>query len=753
MDLSWLLPQRNVAKPSARASAVRNVLAEVGVKDSEIEAVVMQTTDGNKRFEALLRAANYDTDDPVLQQLAEASRHAGKNPIMPGMGSNTFRALQGGSWVMTQAEVDAREAAHLVKSARELAHAQSLMLQSNVMPNPVTMAAAKEKKAAAWNGTSTIRTDRKEASPPAAKNLVTQQTFVAPKVKEEPPPAPPAAKTLVPQQTFVAPKVKLSESEGEAGLEGFLAEKAAGRMMEGLVDDWAEAAKEEALEGFLAEKAAGRMMEGLLNDWAEAAKEEATAAPPQLRRGPPSVADFRLPEAAAVAASTSPDPGESNMYLGNQPIAFKPLTPIPGGVEGRSTSQDASRPPAAPAAGGEAAKLEAKFEAAVKVAAEAAKQVEKATAAKKAAKTSAELAAASAAEGRAKREVEKAKAEEAKAKKQLDAKLELEAKKQAEVEAKRLEAEREAAAKEAAAKAAAAKTAAEKAAAEKAAAEKVAAEKAVAEKAAAEKAAAEKAVAEKAAAEKAAAAKAVAERASPETAAPKVAKEGHSSSSPQTVPGRASPQVGGASPQVGSPPSAPGSGSPPPPSEDFAVWKPPPVPPPRPPWADKKGAGAAGAGDKKATVAGDSRAGRAAARRMQRHTDREESRSISPKGLEGAVRGLVPKYCTPIVANPFGSFKPWEEAPIPVVNPAIALGPMSHSSTEVQRLQHVGTNIYGNPHHTIPVPTTYGATFVPVAHMGGGSSARHDPGPGAEPRPEELGAAAEAPKQKSIFGW
>ena len=738
MDLSWLLPQRNVAKPSARASAVRNVLAEVGVKDSEIEAVVMQTTDGNKRFEALLRAANYDTDDPVLQQLAEASRHAGKNPIMPGMGSNTFRALQGGSWVMTQAEVDAREAAHLVKSARELAHAQSLMLQSNVMPNPVTMAAAKEKKAAAWNGTSTIRTDRKEASPPAAKNLVTQQTFVAPKVKEEPPPAPPAAKTLVPQQTFVAPKVKLSESEGEEALEGFLAEKAAGRMMEGLVDDWAEAAKEEALEGFLAEKAAGRMMEGLLNDWAEAAKEEATAAPPQLRRGPPSVADFRLPEAAAVAASTSPDPGESNMYLGNQPIAFKPLTPTPGGVEGRSTSQDASRPPAAPAACGEAAKLEAKFEAAVKAAAEAAKQVEKATAAKKAAKTSAELAAASAAEGKAKREVEKAKAEEAKAKKQLDAKLELEGKKQAEVEAKRLEAEREAAAKEAAAKAAA-----EKAAAEKAAAEKVAAEKAVAEKAAAEKAVAEKA----------AAAKAAAERASPETAAPKVAKEGHSSSSPQSVPGRASPQVGGASPQVGSPPSAPGSGSPPPPSEDFAVWKPPPVPPPRPPWADKKGAGAAGAGDKKATVAGDSRAGRAAARRMQRHTDREESRSISPKGLEGAVRGLVPKYCTPIVANPFGSFKPWEETAIPVVNPAIALGPMAHSSAEVQRLQHVGTNIYGNPHHTIPVPTTYGATFVPVApvaHIGGGASARHDPGPGAEPG-AELGA--DAPKQKSIFGW
>ena len=744
MDLSWLLPQRNVAKPSARASAVRNVLAEVGVKDSEIEAVVQQTVDGNKRFEALLRAANYDTDDPVLQQLAEASRHAGKNPIMPGMGSNTFRALQGGSWVMTQAEVDAREAAHLVKSARDLAHAQSLMLQSNVMPNPVTMAAAKEKKAAAWNGTSMIRTDRKAETTPAAKNLVTQQTFVASKVKEEPPPAPPAAKMLVPQQTFVAPKVKLSESEGEEALEGFLAEKAAGRMMEGLVDDWAEAAKEEALEGFLAEKAAGRMMEGLLNDWAEAAKEEATAAPPQLRRGPPSLADFRLPEAAAVAASALPDPGESNMYLGNQPIAFKPLTPTPGGVEGRSTSQCASRPPAAPAAGGEAAKLEAKLEAAAKAAAEAARQVEKASAAKKAAKTSAELAAASAAEGKAKREVEKAKAEEAKAKKQLDAKLELEGKKQAEVEAKRLEAEREAAAKEAAAKAAAEKAAAEKAAAEKVAAEKVAAEKAAAEKAVAEKAAAEKAVAEKAAA---------AERAPPEAAAPKVAKEGHSSS-PQTVPGRASPQVLGGSPQAGSPPSAPGSGSPPPPSEDFAVWKPPPVSmAPRPPWADKKGSGAAGGGDKKGAVAGDSRAGRAAARRMQRHTDREESRSISPKGLEGAVRGLVPKYCTPIVANPFGSFKPWEETAIPVVNPAIALGPMAHSSAEVQRLQHVGTNIYGNPHHTIPVPTTYGATFVPVApvaHIGGGASARHDPGPGAEPG-AELGA--DAPKQKSIFGW
>ena len=715
MDLSWLLPQRNVAKPSARASAVRNVLAEVGVKDSEIEAVVQQTVDGNKRFEALLRAANYDTDDPVLQQLAEASRHAGKNPIMPGMGSNTFRALQGGSWVKTQAEVDAREAAHLVKSARDLAHAQSLMLQSNVMPNPVTMAAAKEKKAAAWNGTSMIRTDRKAETTPAAKNLVTQQTFVASKVKEEPPPAPPAAKMLVPQQTFVAPKVKLSESEGE-----------------------------EALEGFLAEKAAGRMMEGLLNDWAEAAKEEATAAPPQLRRGPPSLADFRLPEAAAVAASALPDPGESNMYLGNQPIAFKPLTPTPGGVEGRSTSQCASRPPAAPAAGGEAAKLEAKLEAAAKAAAEAARQVEKASAAKKAAKTSAELAAASAAEGKAKREVEKAKAEEAKAKKQLDAKLELEGKKQAEVEAKRLEAEREAAAKEAAAKAAAEKAAAEKAAAEKVAAEKVAAEKAAAEKAVAEKAAAEKAVAEKAAA---------AERAPPEAAAPKVAKEGHSSS-PQTVPGRASPQVLGGSPQAGSPPSAPGSGSPPPPSEDFAVWKPPPVSmAPRPPWADKKGSGAAGGGDKKGAVAGDSRAGRAAARRMQRHTDREESRSISPKGLEGAVRGLVPKYCTPIVANPFGSFKPWEETAIPVVNPAIALGPMAHSSAEVQRLQHVGTNIYGNPHHTIPVPTTYGATFVPVApvaHIGGGASARHDPGPGAEPG-AELGA--DAPKQKSIFGW
>ena len=72
---------------------------------------------------------------------------------------------------------------------------------------------------------------------------------------------------------------------------------------------------------------------------------------------------------------------------------------------------------------------------------------------------------------------------------------------------------------------------------------------------------------------------------------------------------------------------------------------------------------------------------------------------------------------------------------------------------EVQRLQHVGTNIYGNPHHTIPVPTTYGATFVPVApvaHIGGGASARHDPGPGAEPG-AELGA--DAPKQKSIFGW
>ena len=261
---------------------------------------------------------------------------------------------------------------------------------------------------------------------------------------------------------------------------------------------------------------------------------------------------------------------------------------------------------------------------------------------------------------------------------------------------------------------------------------------------AAAKVAAEKAVAEKAAA---------AERAPPEAAAPKVAKEGHSSS-PQTVPGRASPQVLGGSPQAGSPPSAPGSGSPPPPSEDFAVWKPPPVSmAPRPPWAEKKGSGAAGGGDKKGAVAGDSRAGRAAARRMQRHTDREESRSISPKGLEGAVRGLVPKYCTPIVANPFGSFKPWEETAIPVVNPAIALGPMAHSSAEVQRLQHVGTNIYGNPHHTIPVPTTYGATFVPVApvaHIGGGASARHDPGPGAEPG-AELGA--DAPKQKSIFGW
>ena len=45
---------------------------------------------------------------------------------------------------------------------------------------------------------------------------------------------------------------------------------------------------------------------------------------------------------------------------------------------------------------------------------------------------------------------------------------------------------------------------------------------------------------------------------------------------------------------------------------------------------DKKGAGG---GDKKGAVAGDSRAGREAARRMQRQRDRDGSRSTSPKGL------------------------------------------------------------------------------------------------------------------------
>jgi len=88
-----------------RAAALKPVLDEVGVDINDVDADM-----GMERFGPLLLASHYETDDDFLKQLAVACHEpAAKSPHI---GIATQRILASGtdSWIITQAEADAREA-------------------------------------------------------------------------------------------------------------------------------------------------------------------------------------------------------------------------------------------------------------------------------------------------------------------------------------------------------------------------------------------------------------------------------------------------------------------------------------------------------------------------------------------------------------------------------------------------------------------------------------------------------------------
>ena len=88
-----------------RAAALKPVFDEVGVDINDVDADMAM-----ERFGPLLLASHYETDDDFLKQLAVACHEpAAKSPHI---GIATQRILASGtdSWIITQAEADAREA-------------------------------------------------------------------------------------------------------------------------------------------------------------------------------------------------------------------------------------------------------------------------------------------------------------------------------------------------------------------------------------------------------------------------------------------------------------------------------------------------------------------------------------------------------------------------------------------------------------------------------------------------------------------
>jgi hypothetical protein len=90
--------------PHPQAEALRSIFGELGVDQSQTEAAINKSSDA--RYETLLLATNYESEDPLLSALADANHE----PISMPMGAETKRLLEtrgGMRWVMTQAEVDA----------------------------------------------------------------------------------------------------------------------------------------------------------------------------------------------------------------------------------------------------------------------------------------------------------------------------------------------------------------------------------------------------------------------------------------------------------------------------------------------------------------------------------------------------------------------------------------------------------------------------------------------------------------------
>lgn len=91
-----------------RASALRETLEDVGMSAAAIDEAMRSASESGDRFALLLLASNYESEDADLQWLADASCHV---PTSGAIGAETERALApSGSWIVTQAEADARAA-------------------------------------------------------------------------------------------------------------------------------------------------------------------------------------------------------------------------------------------------------------------------------------------------------------------------------------------------------------------------------------------------------------------------------------------------------------------------------------------------------------------------------------------------------------------------------------------------------------------------------------------------------------------